>query len=58
MPLLVKAVEKHCNIIYSDDMIYALLKKLRLTHKKGKGFYAQAKSEVSEKFVESLKKTL
>ena len=58
-PLLVKVVEKHCNIIYSDDMIYVLLKKkLGLTHKKGKGFYAEAKPEIREKFVEDLKKTL
>jgi transposase len=56
-PLLVKVVEKHCNITYSDDMIYVLLKKkLGLTHKKGKGFYAEAKPEVREKFVEDLKK--
>lgn len=26
-PLLVKVVEKHCNIIYSDDMIDVILKK-------------------------------
>jgi transposase len=58
-PLLVKVVEKHCNITYSDDMIYVILKKkLGLTHKKGKGFYAEAKPEVREKFVEDLKKTL
>ena len=53
----VKVVEKHCNITYSDDMIYVILKKkLGLTHKKGKGFYAEAKPEVREKFVEDLKK--
>lgn len=58
-PLLVKVVKKHCNIIYSDDMIYVILKKkLGLTQKKGKGFYAEAKPEVREKFVEDLKKTL
>jgi transposase len=51
--LLVKVVEKHCNILYSDDMIYIILKKkLGLTHKKGKGFYAEANKEVSKKFVE------
>lgn len=58
-PLLVKVVEKHCNIVYSDDMIYVLLKKkLGLTHKKGRGFYGEAKPEAREKFVEDLKKTL
>jgi transposase len=59
-PLLVKVVKKYVNhITYSDDMIYMLLKKkLGLTHKKGKGFYAEAKPEVREKFVEDFKKTL
>jgi len=58
-PLLVKVIKKHCNITYSDDMVYVILKKkLCLTHKKGKGFYAEAKPEVREKFVEGLKKTL
>lgn len=58
-PLLVKVIEKHCNIKYSDDMIYVLLKKkLGLTHKKGKGFYAEAQPEKREKFLEELKKTL
>ena len=57
--LIVIIVEKHCNITYSDDMIYVILKKkLGLTHKKGKGFYAEANPEVREKFVEDLKKTL
>jgi transposase len=52
-PLLVIVIEKHCNIVYSDDMVYVLLKKkLGLTHKKGKGFYAEAKKEDREKFVE------
>lgn len=58
-PLIVIALKKHCNITYSDDMIYIILKKkLGLTHKKGKGFYAEAKKEVREKFIEDLKKTL
>lgn len=58
-PLLIKIIENHCNITYSDDMIYTILKKkLGLTHKKGKGFYAESKPEVREKFVEDLKKTL
>jgi transposase len=58
-PLIVIILEKHCNIKYSDDMVYVILKKkLGLTHKKGKGFYAEAKQEVREKFVGDLKKTL
>lgn len=58
-PLLVELIKKECNITYSDDMIYIILKnKLGLTHKKGKGFYGEAKAEVREKFVEDLKKTL
>ncbi len=56
-PILVKIIEKNCNIIYSDDMVYVLLKKkLNLTHKKGKGFYPEADAEKREVFVESLKK--
>lgn len=58
-PLIAKIVAKHCNISYSDDMIYVILKKkLNLTHKKGKGFYAESKPEVREKFINDLKKTL
>lgn len=58
-PLLVKVVEKHCGVIYSDDMIYILLKKkLGLSHQKGKGFYAEANPEARKQFVEDLKKTL
>jgi transposase len=58
-PLIVIILKKNCNIIYSDDMIYIILKeKLGLTYKKGKGFYAEANKEVREKFVEDLKKTL
>lgn len=58
-PLIVKAVEEYCNITYSDDMIYVLLKKkLGLTYKKGKGFFAEANPELREKFLEDLKKTL
>lgn len=58
-PLLVELIKKECNITYSDDMIYIILKnKLGLTHKKGKGFYGEAKPEVRERFVEELKKTL
>lgn len=51
-PLIVKIIETYCNIKYSDDMVYIILKKkLGLTHKKGKGFYAEAKREVREKFI-------
>jgi transposase len=58
-PIIVKVVEKQCDISYSDDMIYILLKKkLNLTHKKGKGFYAESNPKVREKFIEDLKKTL
>lgn len=57
-PLLVNVIKKQCNITYSDDMIYILLKKkLNLTHKKGKGFYAEADVEKREEFLVSLKKT-
>jgi transposase len=56
--LLVDLIQKECNISYSDDMIYVILKKkLNLTHKKGKGFYPEANPEKREKFVEDLKKT-
>ena len=56
-PLLVKVIEKYCNITYSDDMVYVLLKKkLNLTHKKGKGFYAEANAETREIFIDELKK--
>ena len=58
-PLIVKIIETYCYIKYSDDMVYIILKKkLGLTHKKGKGFYAEAKREVREKFILDLKKTL
>lgn len=57
-PLIVIVLETKCNIRYSDDMVYVILKKLGLSYQKGKGFYAEAKKEVREKFVEDLKKTL
>jgi transposase len=57
-PLLVKLLENECNLIYSDDAIYIILKKkLNLTHKKGRGFFAESKIEVRENFVNNLKKT-
>lgn len=56
-PLLVKWVEKYCNIKYSDDAIYLLLKnKLGLTHKKGKGFYPEADKAKRAIFVNEIKK--
>jgi transposase len=57
-PILVKLVENKCNVTYSDDNIYIILKnKLGLSHKKGKGFYPEANEELREKFSGSLKKT-
>lgn len=57
-PLLVKLLENECNLIYSDDAIYIILKKkLKLTHKKGRGFFAEANADVRENFVDNLKKT-
>jgi len=57
-PILVKVIENHCNIKYSDDMVYVLLKKkLKLSHKKGKGFYPETDPGKKENFLFSLKKT-
>jgi transposase len=57
-PILVELIQRQCNITYSDDMIYVILKKkLRLTYKKGRGFYPEANSEKREEFVIDLKKT-
>jgi len=56
-PLIVIVLEKECNLKYSDDMVYVLLKKkLGLTHKKGKGFYPEANPEKRQEFVDTLKK--
>ncbi len=56
-PMLVKILQQECNLKYSDDAVYILLKKkLGLTHKKGKGFYAEANQEKREEFIENLKK--
>jgi putative transposase len=58
-PLLVEVLLKECNLNYSDDTVYILLKKkLGLTHKKGKGFYKEADKEKRTEFVDDLKKTL
>jgi transposase len=57
-PMLVKWVENNCNVTYSDDNIYLLLKnKLGLSHRKGKGFYPEANKDLRKNFSESLKKT-
>lgn len=57
-PLLVDVLEKECNLKYSDDMVYIILKKkLGLTHKKGKGFYPEANEAKRQVFVDTLKKT-
>jgi transposase len=56
-PMLVKVLQKECNLTYSDDAVYILLKKkLALTHKKGKGFYREADSEKRAEFIEDFKK--
>jgi transposase len=56
-PMLVIVLEKECNLKYSDDAVYILLKKkLKLTHKKGKGFYQEADATKREEFIETFKK--
>ena len=58
-PLIVKQIKDSCNIDYSDDAVYVILKKkLKLAHIKGRGFYPEADKEKREIFVEALKKTL
>lgn len=58
-PLLVKWLEKECNLTYSDDAVYLLLKnKLGLTHKKGNGFYPEANKEKRSEFIATYKKNL
>jgi len=58
-PIISDWLFKHCNIKYSDDNIYLLLKKkLNLKHKKGKGFYPEADNEQRKNFVKEIKKTL
>lgn len=56
-PLISDWLYKNCNVKYSDDNIYILLKKLGLKHKKGKGFYAEADREQRQAFAEKIKKT-
>ena len=56
-PMIVDQIEKTCNIKYSDDAVYLIMKnKLNLRHKKSKGFYAEADKKKREIFVEDLKK--
>jgi transposase len=56
-PMIVHALYTECNIKYSDDNIYVLLKKkLGFTHKKGKGFYKEANIKKRETFIEDFKK--
>lgn len=58
-PIISDWLFKECNIKYSDDNIYLLLKKkLNLKHKKGKGFYPEADNEQRKNFVKEIKKTL
>ena len=58
-PLLVNVLLTECNLSYSDDAVYILLKKkLGFTHKKGRGFYREGNKEKRTEFVDSLKKTL
>lgn len=57
-PLISDWLYRNCNVKYSDDNIYILLKrKLRLRHKKGKGFYAEADNHQRQEFTERIKKT-
>lgn len=57
-PLLIEWVKREFNITYSDDAIYIILKhKLKLRHKKAKGFYLEAEKEKREEFINTLKKT-
>ena len=56
-PIIVKWLKSECNITYSDDAVYVLLKKkLNLTHIKGKGFYPESNPEKRKEFVEIIKK--
>jgi len=42
-PMLVEQIKINCNVTYSDDAVYIILKsKLNLRHKKSKGFYAES----------------
>ncbi len=57
-PLLVKLVKDKCNVTYSDDNIYIILKnKLGLSYRMGKGFYPEANQEMRNEFSNTLKKT-
>ena len=56
-PLLREVIAKECGISYSVDNVYALLKKLGLSHKKGKGYYAEADAQKRRAFAEDIKKS-
>ena len=57
-PILVKWIRKEFGITFSDDNIYRILKdKLKLRHKRGKGFYPESSTSERRIFVEQLKKT-
>jgi len=57
-PILSDWLYKECNIKYSDDNIYVLLKKkLNLRHKKGNGFYPEVDVVKRNEFSRSIKKT-
>jgi transposase len=57
-PLIVKWIEQNCNVKYSDDNVYIILKeKLGLRYKKGKGFYPEADKEKRANFIVAIKKT-
>jgi transposase len=57
-PIISDWLFKRCNVKYSDDNIYLLLKnKLKLRHKKGKGFYPEVDDVQRQNFVHELKKT-
>lgn len=56
-PIIVQWLKTNCNVIYSDDAVYLLLKKrMGLTHKKGKGDYPEADKKKRADFLTSTKK--
>lgn len=57
-PIISDWLFKHCNVKYSDDNIYLILRnKLNLKHKKGKGFYPEADKGQRKDFAMGIKKT-
>lgn len=56
-PMLVKMLKQECDLTYSDDAVYILLKnKLGLTHKKSRGIYTEADAEKRDDFIEDFQK--